>query len=208
MLINLNIKSRFDLEQVDRILDTIKDDTYNSLMNYDKISNFDFVLSGASGNQCKYSVDTNTADINWINRLHLDKNIITKIESCYYDIQDRYPIHDIQPSQLYSGHCSVGIKFLKRQCRIYPHVHNVGENSPIIFGCLLNNLKASSILYTGSTKYVSSDVDYEASEGMVNISKKGDTFCFAGDYVHSFHAPEYTELLLVSLDKNILNDAH
>lgn len=187
------------------LLPAIKTGIYNFLLSYDKISNFDFIINGRCTDEIgKFTTDTNTADINSINKIIIDReaNIICKQQVLSsINLQNLFPLdHGL----LSDSTCNIGIKFIKPRTYISPHCHNTGDDSPVIFGCLLNNLDTPSELFVGDAAYVSINSNYKDPDKTLYMDKQGDTFLFEGEYVHSFYSHVYTELLLISFNKKAL----
>lgn len=207
MLINLanTISSKINIDGVLQLLHKSKVLSYNSIFCCNKLSNFDFIING---NRCDkkgtFVVDTNTADINFFNSkvIHneLDE-IINKQRpiNIEYDKLFSFPL-----DLLYEGECNIGIKIFKPGCRIYPHNHNIGDDSPVIMGLLLNDLSTPAEFYTGDTTYIPDNVESLAGNITQYLQNRGDLFIFKGEFVHSFFTKDYAEILLISFNRNAL----
>ena len=211
-------KLLYNLEKIKECSKLVKEHPlFNYLINFDLISNFDFILSTTiSENIGKLTVDTNTADLNKQNSEKIEQSISEDYKKQTQIITQSSDYISVNNDLLLQDGYNIAIKYIKKNGYFAPHNHDVGEESSIIYGVLINDLKTPSKFCVDEAFFNLENTSLRKKlktvretakpqpTACIDITKNGDDFAFYGDCIHSFECFEYTEMLFIAFNKKPL----
>jgi len=207
-------KSLYDLNKIKEVTALIKNELYDHLMQFDLISNFDFVLSNTEGNPLgRFTVDTNTEDLYKQNK----KEIVDRATEIYKNqttLVDLKKYINIKDAILSPG-INIIIKFIKAGGYFAPRDHDTGDaTSLFLYGALINDLPVSSKFCVDEEHFYEKDEilrkklkaeriqnKQSVSTACVEVKNSGDDFAFSADVIYTFECSVYTEMLFFGLNR-------